>query len=278
MINNCNMDDKITPKGKNNSYTFITSCKNSNSVDLKSNTDLNNKLTLECSYLMNQIKSKKPLKLNSIQSDKKRIFTKKLFIMKTKKTSSVKNLSNQSKEIPNLNKIEDISSKDPIRQNKLNSEKSISLKSLFNLPKLKSRNKFNINQHVIKNNNFSLNLHKKKTFEQEYNPKNKDFFSVDKFMKENYYSDVENKFNNQIKTIYFRKGSEIKKEIIAVKKFQIFWNRFLEYSAPIIYFKKYQALRKYSLNKNTKLNKVKIVNSNSAFINIKNRNDNKSFL
>jgi hypothetical protein len=96
------MDDKITPKGKNNSYTFITSCKNSNSVDLKSNTDLNNKLTLECSYLMNQIKSKKPLKLNSIQNDKKRIFTKKLFIMKTKKTSSVKNLSNQSKEIPNL--------------------------------------------------------------------------------------------------------------------------------------------------------------------------------
>ena len=195
-----------------------------------------------------------------MDNNKKRLFIKKSILSNKPKNLILKNSSNYLNEFSNLNKFEQISSKMPKMLNK--SSKNISVSSLFNLPKVKNRNKINLRERVIKSNNFSINLHKKKSIEERCDKK-KDFFGIHNFMKENFYSDIENKCKNQIKTKYFRNDSSIKNEIIAVKKFGVFWNRFIEYCEPIINYKKYQLLRKFS-NENSGIKKLKIIRSNSV--------------
>ena len=235
--------------------------KPNNNIELNINSELNNKLSLECSYLINEIKRKNKTLLAPLTTNKKRLFIKKSIISEKHKNLISKNSSYKQNEISNLKRFQQYSSQIGLPKMLDTSSKSISLTSLFNLPKVKKRNRININQKVIKNNNLSINLHKKKDFEQRYNKKS-NFFGINNFMKENFYSDVESKCKSQIKTKYFRNDSAIKDEIIAVKKFGVFWNRFIDYCQPIIKFKKYQLLRKYS-HPNSNSNKIKLIYSSS---------------
>ena len=61
-----------------------------------------------------------------------------------------------------------------------------------------------------------------------------------KFFNEKYFKDTENKMKNKIKTIYFRNNPMIKKQIIFIKKFGIFWKAFIQYCIPIINTRKYR--------------------------------------
>jgi len=232
-----------------------------NNIELKINSELNNKLSLECSYLINEIKRKNKTLLAPLNTNKKRLFIKKSIISEKHKNLISKNSSNNPNEISNFNRFEQFSSKINLPKMLDNSSKSISLTSLFNLPKVKTRNRINIRQKVVKNNNFSINLHKKQAFEQRYDKKD-NFFGIHNFMKEKFYSDVESKCKSEIKTKYFRNDSAIKDEIIAVKKFGVFWSRFIDYCQPIIKYKEYQLSKKYS-NKNSDIKEMKLIKSSS---------------
>lgn len=239
---------------KSNWSTNITNNPNNNEFNLNSeSTNNNNKISIECSYLINEIKRKNN-SLLPIQNYKKRLHGKNTSLFR----DISKNLPNNKSHI--YSKLEQYSSKLPQMVN--NTNKSISLTSLFNIPKEKSRNRFNINLKVIKNNNLSLNLHKKKNIVEKFNNR-RNYFGISNFMKENFYSDLEKRYNNQIKTRYFRNDSAIKNEIIAVKKFGIFWNKFIDYCEPIIKFKKYQLFRINS-NKKNDIKKLNIIKSNSV--------------
>ena len=199
-----------------------------NNIELKLSSELNNKLSLECSYLINEIKRKNKTILIPLQPEQKRLNLKKLIISK---------------------KLD-------------NSSKSLSSSSLFNLPKVKTRNKININQKVVKNNNFSLDLHKK-IFDDKKFRINRKFFGIQYYMKDKYYSDIENDLKSKIQTKYFRNDSTVKKEIIAIKKFESFWKKMINYCEPIIIYKKYQLLKKNS-EKNNGVRRIKIIKSNSS--------------
>ena len=206
-----------------------------NNIELKLSSELNNKLSLECSYLINEIKRKNKTILIPLQPEQKRL---------------------------NLKRFEQLS--DKIAKPKIldNSSKSLSSSSLFNLPKVKTRNKININQKVVKNNNFSLDLHKKIFDDKKYRI-NRKFFGIQYYMKDKYYSDIENDLKSKIQTKYFRNDSTVKKEIIAIKKFESFWKKMINYCEPIIIYKKYQLLKKNS-EKNNGVRRIKMIKSNSS--------------
>lgn len=237
------MIDKLSPKGKNY-FSLKANNNNEKNIELNSLSEINNKSNIDYSFLINKIIRNNKSLLEPIENNKKGLFMKRLFLTDKQKQIIKKNKSCGQKDFTNIYKYEEFPIKIKLPKKINDSEKSISLSSLFNLPKVKLRNKLNIRQKVVKNNNFSLNLHKKKTLDISYNPKIKNFFSVKNFMKEKFYSDIENKYDHLIKTKYFRNDPAIKQEIIKAKKVGIFWNRFFEYCGPIIKVKRYQALRK----------------------------------
>ena len=209
---------KLEKDIKNFSSTNITN--NQNNYELNMNFELNNKISNECSNLINEIKRKNKILLSPIQTDKKGLYIKKSILLgknNNLNTRSSINNKNDISTLSNLNRFERNCSKIIFRDMINITPKSISVNSLFNLPKIKSRNNIGLSQRIIKNNNFSLNLHKKNYTEERYNKKN-NIFGIKHFMKENFYSDVEKKYKNQIKTKYFRNDFVIKNEIITIKK------------------------------------------------------------
>lgn len=239
---------KISPGLQNKYNTDVTN--NQNKFELNLNTELNNKISLECSYLINEIKRKKKPFLFPIKNDLTKLNIHKPILSRNNKNTLITKSSTYSKSeisnLSNLNRFEEYT-KNISLPKQLDNNKSISLTSLFNLPKIKLRNRVNISQRVIKNNYFSINLHKKKDMFEKSNQKN-NILGLNNFMKEKFYSDVEKVCKNQIKTKYFRNDPVIKNEIIAIKKFGVFWNRFIEYCQPIVKFKKYQLLRNHLYN------------------------------
>lgn len=232
------MYDYLTPKEKS-----IYSANTSNSNNLRSldysnfnNDYFHNKIFIESP----QINQRKNYLLNYIDINKN-----KLLLPKQKRIIRIiyKNNSLNELRIKNMSKVWDSPSKLVLPKLK-NLKANVSLSSLFKMPKPKTLNKNNIYQRAIKNINFSLNLHKHKSAD-EHLYKKRNILGVDKFMKENYYSDIENKYKDLVKTKYFRNDSKIKNEIISIKKFGAFWNKFIEYCSPIILLKKYHYQRKY---------------------------------
>lgn len=261
------MNDTSPMKEKKIFKINIVNKRSINNSQLNMFSDENNKISLECSYLMNEIKRKNKLFLASIKTGKNinKLNIKKSFNSEQVNNNYLKKLFNKSKEV-NKNKERDFPYKINMTCKKNNLNKSISLTSLINLPKVKTRNKINIRQKIIKNNNFGLNFHKKNTIVKGFNPKQKNPFSLKKFMKENFYSDIENKYSEQIKTKYFRNDPAIKKEIITLKKVGAFWRKFAEYCGPIIRVQRYQLMRKY-LFRRLDNNKLKL-NRASSMIDI----------
>ena len=236
---------------------------NNSVIDLKNNNNinLNNKLALECSYLINEIKRKNstlllPLYItnnkvylnNKLLSDKKCHYNYKANI---KKIIS-KNIQNKRYH-KNLSEDNIFQKKTELHKN----NNSISLNSLYNLPKLKTKKKIYLNKnikvlHSINYNSKSQNDDKvEKGTSVGGGPTNKssNFLGIENFMKEKFYSDTENKLKNKIKTIYFRNDELIKQKIIFMKKFGIFWRGFIQYCTPIIKLKQYQIDYKNKLDK-----------------------------
>jgi hypothetical protein len=121
-----------------------------NNIELKLSSELNNKLCLECSYLINEIKRKNKTILIPLQPEQKRLNLKKLIISKKNENLISKYSTINQNQLSNLKRFEQLS--DKIAKPKIldNSSKSLSSSSLFNLPKVKTRNKININQKVVK--------------------------------------------------------------------------------------------------------------------------------
>lgn len=260
------MNDTSPLKEKKLFKLSISNKRNINKSQSNLFSDEKNKLSLECSYLINEIKRKNKLFLASIQTKKNinKLLIRKSFNSEQVNSKYFKKLFSKLKE--RNNKANDFSYKKNMSNKKNNLNKSISLTSLINLPKVKIRKKINIRQKIIKSNNFGLNFHKKNIIEKGFNPKQKNLFSLKKYMKENFYSDIENKYSEQIKTKYFRNDPAIKKEIITLRKVGAFWTKFAEYCGPIIRVQRYQLMRKYLFtkldNNNLKLNRA------SSMINI----------
>ena len=221
------------------------------------NTEFNNKLALECSYLINEIKRKNSSLLLPIFITNKKIYLKdKLLSTKKchfnyKNKNSIKRLISRNIQKKNYHKNLSV---DNIFQKKININKinnNISIESLYKLPKLKFKNKINkrksiiihSNNNINCNNNYNNILNQKPKQNEEKAEKIKkksNFLGIENFMKEKFYSDTENKLRNNIQTKYFRNDWMIKDKIIFLKKFGIFWRGFIQYCTPIIKLKKYQ--------------------------------------
>ena len=237
---------------------------NNSLSQIKSNNTIeqNNKLALECSYLINEIKRKNSSLLLPIFITNKKIYLKgKLLSAKKchfdyKNKTRIKRLISQNvkKKYYNKNLSADNILSKQININKRNN--NISSTSLYKLPKLKFKNRINKSKSVIlhnnNNNNFNNLLNEKENDEKvEKTKKKSNFLGIENFMKEKFYSDTENKLRNNIHTKYFRNDWMIKDKIIFLKKFGIFWRGFIQYCTPIIKLKKYQL---DFLNKKQKFN------------------------
>ena len=240
------------------------------------NTELNNKLALECSYLINEIKRKNSSLLLPIFINNKKIYLKDKLISNKKchfnyrNKNTIKQLICRNIKKKNYHKNLSVDSILPKKININKSNNNISLASLYKLPKLKYNKKINKSKSVIihsNNNNFNNFLNQKPQQNEEKVIKTKkknDFLGIENFMKEKFYSDTENKLRNNIQTKYFRNDWMIKDKIIFLKKFGIFWRGFIQYWTPIIKLKKYQL---DFLNKKQKFNDDTNLNYDNNFFN-----------
>lgn len=242
-------------------------------IEIKNNNaELNNKLALECSYLINEIKRKNSTLLLPIFIDKKNIYLKDKLLTNKKCHFNAKNkndikkliIKNIQKKRYNKNLSEDNILQ---KKNKLKKKNNkITLSSLYNLPKLQQKNLHKNKSTINSNKNYIYNYNPKYQEVEiidgkNKNKKNSDFLGIENFMKEKFYSDTENKLKNKIKTKYFRNDEIIKKKIIFMKKFGIFWRGLIQYCTPIIKLKKYQldfALKKEKNANELDYNNVKI--------------------
>ena len=251
--------------------------KNNTLIDAKSNsnnTEINNKLALECSYLINEIKRKNSSLLLPIFITNKKIYLKDKLLSTKKCNFNYKNKNSIKqlicRNIQKKNYLKNLSV-DNILPKKININKSndkISLTSLYKLPKLKYNKKINKSKSAVilhsNNNNNSINFNNfenQKLQQKEEKvgklKKKNNFLGIENFMKEKFYSDTENKLRNNIQTKYFRNDWMIKDKIIFLKKFGIFWRGFIQYCTPIIKLKKYQLdflNKKQNYNDDTDLN------------------------
>ena len=251
--------------------------KNNSLITIKSNnnTELNNKLTLECSYLINEIKRKNSSLLLPIFITNKKIYLKdkllstKKFHFNYRNKNIIKQLICKNIKKKYYHKNLSVDSVLPKKININKSNNNISLTSLYKLPKLKYNKKINKSKsaliHSNKNFNNFLNQKPQKNEEKvEKTKKKNDFLGIENFMKEKFYSDTENKLRNNIQTKYFRNDWMIKDKIIFLKKFGIFWRGFIQYCTPIIKLKKYQL---DFLNKKEKFNDDTDFNYDNNYIN-----------
>ena len=213
------------------------------------NSDYNNKLALECSYLINEIKRKNSKLLLPLYINNKKIYLQNKLISNKVKNLYSKSKDNKKKFISrNVLKNNLFKNKSegnlPLKHypcSKNNLKNNISLASLYNLPTLKQKNKLNLNKSLIMHKSNIRIQEKKEEPKITSTPEKKNkFLGLENFMRDKFYSDTEKKLKNKIKTIYFRKDAKIKDKIIFIKKFGVFWKEFILYCTPIINLKKYQ--------------------------------------
>ena len=239
------------------------------------NSDYNNKLALECSYLINEIKRKNSKLLFPLHINNKKIYLhNKLLSNKVNNLYSIS--KNNNKKFISRNVLKNNLFKNKSEGNlpfkkcqfsKSNLKNNISLASLYNLPTLKPKNKLNLNRSLIMHKN-NIHIHEKKEepkITSTPEKKNK-FLGLENFMRDKFYSDTEKKLKNKIKTIYFRKDAKIKDKIIFIKKFGIFWKEFILYCTPIINLKKYQIDYKHRKQNNIESINEKIYNGRNSNI------------
>ena len=218
------------------------------------NQEYNNKLALECSYLINEIKRKNTSLLLPIYITDKKIYLKDK-LLSNKKSHTYLKRKNSIKKLMTRNIHNNILSKNisgenirirkhPIIQ-KDNIYNKVPLTSLYNLPKIRCKDKIRRIKSVIINNNNNINDNPTTQTDntsgvKKDNKKSNDFLGIENIMRDKFYADTENKLKNKIKTKYFRNDGTIKKEIIFMKKFGIFWKGFIQYCSPIINLKKYK--------------------------------------
>ena len=239
------------------------------------NSEYNNKLALECSYLINEIKRKNSKLLLPLYINNKKIYLQnKLLSYKVNDLYSKKKNNNKrciSRNVLKNNLFKNKSEGNlPLKKypcSKINLKNNISLASLYNLPTLKPKNKINLNKSLIMHKNNIQILEKKEEPKITNTPEKKNkFLGLENFMRDKFYSDTEKKLKNTIKTIYFRKDAKIKDKIIFIKKFGIFWKEFILYCTPIINLKKYQIdYKNRKQNNNASISK-KIYNGINANI------------
>ena len=226
-----------------------------------SNLEINNRLALQCSSLINEIKRKNSALLLPLYINNKKIYiqnklSKNKFFYSDYK-SNIKKLISRNDNKRYLSKNY---STDNINSKEIKSVNNISLGSLYNLPKLKSKDRI-LHAKGYSFHNYILNKKpQQEELRRHIKSKNSNILGIENFMKEKFYSDTENKLKQIIKTKYFRNDIMIKDKIIFLKKFGVFWRRFIQYCSPIINSKKYQ------LDYNNKI-------ANNNFINSQNNNN-----
>ena len=238
---------------------------------INSNLDINNKLAIQCSYLINEIKRKNSALLLPIYINNKKIYFKNKLLYKNNYCNfdSKSNIKKNILRNPYKNHLSRNLSTDNILSKeyyKIKAINNISLGSLYNLPKLKSNNRILQTKGYLIHNNNSNKKPQQEELRRSISTKNSNFLGIENFMKEKFYSDTENKLKQKIKTKYFRNDVMIKDKIIFMKKFGIFWRGFIQYCTPIINAKKYQInYNKKNKNYNNNIKRENSVpNSNKA--------------
>ena len=261
-----------------NSYSTINIRSKKNNF----NQELNNKLALQCSYLINEIKRKNTTLLLPIHISNKKIYLHNKLLTNKKSFSFIKTKDNIRKIISrnvekkffsqnvsknriSQNKISIIKSNNSQKEKMSNSSNNIPLTSLYNLPKMKKEKNSHIRNIIIvnktnRNNKINKSVTQEKNDTDKNNSKIKNGLShVENYMKEKFFVDTENKLKNKILTKYFRNDGTIKDKIIYMKKFGIFWKGFIQYCTPIISLQKY----KVNFDKNKNQNEL---NNNNRYI------------
>ena len=100
-----------------------------------------------------------------------------------------------------------------------------------------------------KDNNSVISSKIKDTKSMIENNPNVAYSNLASYMKERFYSDIDRKYNRRLKDDAFIHDHSIKDKIIKMRKVGIFWNRVLEYCAPIIYGQKYKYQRSGMINR-----------------------------
>ena len=246
------------------------------------NLEYNNKLDLQSSYLINEIKRKNTSLLIPIYITNKKIYIKNKLLTNKNSHTYLKGKDNIKKLISrnihknilpkNLSEDNIHIRKTPLIEKDSNIYNKVPFSSLYNLASLNSKNKNNHNKSaIVSNNNYKSILQADNT-KGRNDKKNNAFFGLENFMKEKFYADTENKLKNKIESRSFRNDEMIKEKIIFMKKFGIFWKGLIQYCMPIIKLKKYKIDYK---NKN-KGNNINIINGymykNNQNINSSNKN------
>jgi hypothetical protein len=253
--------------------------------------EFNNKLALQCSYLINEIKRKNRTLLLPIHISNKKIYlhnkilTNKKSLSFFKKTNNIKKLisKNETKKYLSKNLIQRQNNKIIIRKRNnydtqtditYNNNRNIPLTSLYNIPTIKKEGNTHMKSIIFVNKNNKINkslTQEKDESNQKNNKKKNEFMDVENYMREKFFVDTENKLKNKIQTKYFRNDGLIKDQIIYLQKFGIFWKGFIQYCTPIIRLKKYQIDYKNKKKQNEINNSNRSINRNILKMNIYNR-------
>ena len=244
---------------------------NNLTININSNNDtnikFNNKIDLQCSYLINEIKRKNSSLLLPINIKNKKIYLKDKLISNKKSHIYLKRKDCIKKLISkNIHKnvlLKNLSEDNiKTKEGRIIPNSNVSLTSLYHLPKVKNINQIRHHKTIIINKNI-INNSKKKNRDEKDDMKRKDFLGIKNYMNEKFYSDTEKKLTNKIKTKYFRNDKKIKQKIIFMKKFGIFWKGFIQYCTPIIRSKIYKIENEEKNINNNDVNTHNIINNNN---------------
>jgi hypothetical protein len=147
------------------------------------------------------------------------------------KNSTSNNKSNNSSKIYDNQNISNIFY---TRINTEQNNNNTTLLSNYNLDL--NRSIKNINNTL---NNITFNKNKVKL-----NQKKKNYSNLDYFMKNKFYTDIEEKLNRQYKDKKFTHDHSIKDKLIKLHQIKAFWGGIFNYVTPIIMTKRFQSLTK----------------------------------
>jgi len=148
-----------------------------------------------------------------------------------KNSTSINKSNNSSKLYDNQN----ISNLFFTRINAEQNNNNTILLSNYNLDSDRSIKK--INNNTL--NNITFNKNKIKL-----NSKKKNYSNLDYFMKDKFYTDIEEKLNRQYKDKKFTHDYSIKDKLIELHQINTFWGGIFNYVTPIIMTKRFQSITK----------------------------------
>ena len=113
-------------------------------------------------------------------------------------------------------------------------------------------------ERSMKKINNTLNSITFKKNKNKLNPKKKNYSNLDYFMKNKFYTDIEEKLNRQYKDKKFTHDHSVKDKLVELHQIKEFWGGIFNYVTPIIMTKRFQSITKLIEDRK----KLKEINNN----------------